>query len=542
MEEIKAIRVEMKEIYDKITNKKGEVYSNYLDYAEKNKRNNFFGMDSLHFQNKLIDIEYESITKQYHFIDNRMYCDYYKLFGLITQFLKKNYSDNFDNLLKNKHYPVYKDLEQNKVYDFNTMNDIHHDIIVLIKHLYEKVKNVKNEIENDKQKMFGGLKIANYVYNFIFSNTVTETNVKLFEEYLDSYHVDHTNVLNNLKETFLLMLDHLDPPKPNPPNSTDDSFINVQNDVEVEDIDVQEPIVVLDEPVEVVNPITEPAELVEPVIKPIVEQVIEPIVEQVIELIVEQVDPIMEQVIEQVEPVIEPIVEQVIEPVDPIVEQVIEPIVEQVEPIVEPVIEPIVEQVDPIVEPVEPIVEQVEPIVEHVDPIVEQVDPIVEHVDPIVEQVDPIADPVEAEEVKSVDEDNPFVEVVDNIFPESIENESFPEPFEEKIQDILHNFKIINIIDYIKESTPLDVRNHIINSVKGMNEIENTQFIANDPIVEQVIENGNPVAEVDPVIDKVIKNVDTVESVQPTPESKILKNPSELIIQSKQNKKNKKKR
>ena len=90
MEEIKAIRVEIKDIYEKLTNKKNDIYRNYIDYIEKNKKNNFFGMDSLHFQNKLIEIQYECITKQYHFIDNRIYCDYYKLFGLVTQFLKKN--------------------------------------------------------------------------------------------------------------------------------------------------------------------------------------------------------------------------------------------------------------------------------------------------------------------------------------------------------------------------------------------------------------------------------------------------------------------
>ena len=42
MEEIKAIRVEIKEIYEKLTNKKSDVYANYLDYIEKNKKNNFF--------------------------------------------------------------------------------------------------------------------------------------------------------------------------------------------------------------------------------------------------------------------------------------------------------------------------------------------------------------------------------------------------------------------------------------------------------------------------------------------------------------------
>ena len=37
MEEIKAIRVEIKDIYEKLTKKKGEVYNNYLEYVDKNK-------------------------------------------------------------------------------------------------------------------------------------------------------------------------------------------------------------------------------------------------------------------------------------------------------------------------------------------------------------------------------------------------------------------------------------------------------------------------------------------------------------------------
>ena len=605
MEEIKAIRVEIKEIHDKITNKKSEVYSNYLDYVEKNKRNNFFGMDSLHFQNKLIEIEYESITKQYHFVDNRMYCDYYKLFGLITQFLKKNYNDNFDNLLKNKHYPVYKDLEQNKVYDFNVMNDIHRDIIVLIKYLYEKVNSVKNEIDSDKQKMFGGLKIANYVYNFIFSNTVTETNVKLFEEYLDAYHVHHINVLKNLKETFLLMLEHLDPKPPNINPNQDDSFINLQNDIDVEDIDIPEqtvkPIEVVDpivepvvdqtvdpvvEPVKVIDPIVdsvvEPVEVVDPIVDPVVEPVVDPIVDPVVEP-VEVVDPIVDSVVEPVEvvdpvvepiEVIEPVVDPVVEPIEviePVVDPVVEPI-EVIEPVVDPVVEPI-EVIDPIMDPVvepieliEPVVDQtVDPVVEPIevidpimDPVVEPIevidpimDPVVEPVeliepivDPVVEPVeviepivDPVVEPVEvvkqfvdttAEVIDPVNDT--IVELVDNIFPESIESESFPEGevFEEKIQDVLHNFKIINIIDYIKESTPIDVKNHIINSVNGIKkETENNQLI--EPVVEAcepVVESREPVVEVIHPVS--IKNTEPIKQ-----------NKQEHF---KQNKKNKKKR
>ena len=113
-------------------------------------------------------------------------------------------------MLKNANYPIYKDLEQYKVYDFNIVNDIHHDIIVLIQHLYKRVEKTNNDIKIDKQKMVNGLNIANYIYNYIFSNTMLETNIQLFENYLSSYHSHHSSVLNNLKEKFLLMCNQLD--------------------------------------------------------------------------------------------------------------------------------------------------------------------------------------------------------------------------------------------------------------------------------------------------------------------------------------------
>ena len=431
MEEIKAIRVEIKEIYEKLTKKKGEVYNNYLEYVDKNKKNNFFGLDSLHFQNKLFELEYESLTKQYNFIDNRIYCDFYKLFGLITQFLKKNYKDNFDNLLKNKNYPIYKDLEQYKVYDFNTVNDIHHDIIVLIKYLFEKVDSVKNEIEDDAQKMSTGLNIANYIYNFIFSNTVTESNVKLFEDYLKSYHSYHKTVLNNLKEKLELMLKQLDPPPPPGPNEKQSD-----NDFEI----------ITENKIEVVVP--------EPVHEP----------EQVVEL----VDP--ESIV-----VPEPVHEVVV------LEPVVESIVEVVEP--EPVFESIVESVVP-----EPVVESV------------------------------VLEPI-GESLKSVIELETIVESIPELQEHSHEMNDF-------LQNPLHNFKIINIIDYIKDSTPLEVKNHIINKIKSFKEElkENTESDIKTQTEAQTEAQTEPKTE---------------PQTEPT-HIPIIKNPSEPIQSKYKNKKNKK--
>ena len=231
MEEVKAIRLKIKNTFEYVTNKKIMVYTYYIKYVEKNKKNNFFGLDSFHFQNKLIELEYDNMKKMYNFIDNRIYCDYYKLFGLIIQFFKKNFKqDKYETLIKNNSYPTYKDLEPYKVYDFDIVNDIHSDIIILINHLYISVNKTNAEINKDKEKMKNGLNIENYLHNYIYTNLLLETNINLFENYLKSYHKCHSKFLNNLKEKMLNMSIQLDNDVKNELNENENETNNI-NDV-----------------------------------------------------------------------------------------------------------------------------------------------------------------------------------------------------------------------------------------------------------------------------------------------------------------------
>ena len=340
MEEIKAIRLKIKNTFEHVTTKKNTVYEYYIKYIEKNKKNNFFGLDSFHFQNKLIELEYDNMTKLYNFIDNRMYCDYYKLFGLIIQFLKKNFkNDKYEILLKNNTYPIYKDLEQFKVYDFNVVNDIHHDIIVLINHSYDIVNRSNDEIKQDKQKLQNGLNIENYINNYIYTNNIIESNVKLFQNYLLSYHKYHAGFLNNLKEKLLLMSKQLD------------------NDVQVENSEVSEVKVIEIEQVKVIEIV--PVKVIEIVpvkvienekveIVPVINEIIEPIEVEPFELIeTTELDDIIEKVIDNV---IEHVTNEVVEPIN------------EVEPVTIEVIEPINEVIEPVTIEVEPVTNKVEPV------------------------------------------------------------------------------------------------------------------------------------------------------------------------------------
>jgi hypothetical protein len=62
----------------------------YSDFIHANREQLFvFTLDSFHYQSKLIDLEFEDMNRMFLSITNRMYCDYYKLFKIICQYVKE---------------------------------------------------------------------------------------------------------------------------------------------------------------------------------------------------------------------------------------------------------------------------------------------------------------------------------------------------------------------------------------------------------------------------------------------------------------------
>jgi hypothetical protein len=133
-EEIKTIRVFIKNTFKLLTEKHVEIKSQYKTYIDANRKCEY--LDAFYFQIKLLDYDYDTTNKLYNYIDNRIYCDYYKLFIIIYSFFKLNFkNEKSEMILKNTKYPIYKDLEPYKIYDFDMINDIHQDIIRLIEYI-----------------------------------------------------------------------------------------------------------------------------------------------------------------------------------------------------------------------------------------------------------------------------------------------------------------------------------------------------------------------------------------------------------------------
>jgi hypothetical protein len=201
-ENLKNIRVDIKNYFENLSNKiqlLTGIYSKYIKQQE-NSGNILFGLDALHFQTFLINFEYDSMKKLHILIENKLYCEYYKLFKLIINYVKQNIDDI--NILKvcehKSKYPIYKDLEQYRVYDFELINEIHDDILLILELMSKFVLKKEKELELDEDNTNNGLNLHIVVNTIDFNITLLKQNLKLYTSYLKIFHKYHTTYLSRL--------------------------------------------------------------------------------------------------------------------------------------------------------------------------------------------------------------------------------------------------------------------------------------------------------------------------------------------------------
>ena len=220
---IKQTRNKIKEKFVSIQKVQNDIKDNYVNYVKK-EQDDFFGLDSFHFQNKVLTLEFNNMMKLYQFIDNRIYGDYYKLFTQIEIFLKKHLkSKQYEKIKELKNidkYPTYKDLEVYKTYDFDTINNIHQDIIVIIACVKDIYKDNEKFIKDDMKKLSLGLNIDNYIINSQYKNMVLLTTNNKFENYLQVYHKYHFELLYKFHEKLSLCYQHINH------NPSDERFLS----------------------------------------------------------------------------------------------------------------------------------------------------------------------------------------------------------------------------------------------------------------------------------------------------------------------------
>ena len=167
----------------------------------KNNISHSFGLDSLQFQNKMIESEYEFILKQFKIIDNRIYGDYYKLYKIVIKYINDNiYDKKILQLSENsKNYPVYKDLNNEIEYDFINTEEIHKDIIQVIEALQNELLMREQDLKIDDQKRKSGLNIDNLINSYHYNNVILKEQITLFIDYVKVFHKFHIKYIHRFK-------------------------------------------------------------------------------------------------------------------------------------------------------------------------------------------------------------------------------------------------------------------------------------------------------------------------------------------------------
>jgi hypothetical protein len=196
---IMALKQEISKVKMVVSTKLSDLKKVYNDLAKTNcKKALLFCLDSFYFQYKTFTLEMEHIDRYRALMNNRMYCDYYKLYNIILDFIKDNRTDLEIEEDIVKTYPVYKDLEPFQEYKIEDIKDLHSNILVLINQLYIKTSAKDDDIDHYNENHKVGFSISNFLNTLSYENRLLREQITLYINYLSFFHISQRKQLNRL--------------------------------------------------------------------------------------------------------------------------------------------------------------------------------------------------------------------------------------------------------------------------------------------------------------------------------------------------------
>ena len=193
------MRKEIYSIFENLEIKILKLKDIYFNLHKTNNENNYtFGLDSLFFQRRLIDVELKHMKQFNLLLNNRIYCEYYKLFKIISSYVKNNYKDQklLDIINVENTVAVYKDLEPYKEYDFDQIINLHEILLSIINELTNYYLSKELKFKDYQVTNEAGLNLNNFVNTYKFDLIIMKENIELYINYLEYFH---SNQIKNFK-------------------------------------------------------------------------------------------------------------------------------------------------------------------------------------------------------------------------------------------------------------------------------------------------------------------------------------------------------
>jgi len=133
------------------------------------------------------------------------------LYKIIFDYIVESIDDKkILNSIKNKSdYPIYKDLEPFKQYDFEIILDIHDTLIGLLLDINNYIINKEGELKVHQDKNDIGLNIDNFINTFTFNNMVIREKLVLFITYIEFFHKLHTKYFTRFTTKMQLFISQI---------------------------------------------------------------------------------------------------------------------------------------------------------------------------------------------------------------------------------------------------------------------------------------------------------------------------------------------
>lgn len=183
----------------------------YNDLSKKNnKKVLLFCLDAFFFQYKTFTLEMEHLDKFRALLNNRVYCDYYKLNQLIVEFIKKNKAELDIEETETKSFPVYKELEPFQEYKPEDIRDIHNNILFLLNNLYNKCQEKYKERDSYNEKHQVGFTISNLINTLTYEINILLQQIRLYIDYLAFFHISQKKQMKRLSMKFSEFYDDME--------------------------------------------------------------------------------------------------------------------------------------------------------------------------------------------------------------------------------------------------------------------------------------------------------------------------------------------
>ena len=183
----------------------------YNDLSKKNnKKVLLFCLDAFFFQYKTFTLEMEHLDKFRALLNNRVYCDYYKLNQLIVEFIKKNKAELDIEETETKSFPIYKELEPFQQYKPEDIRDIHNNILFLLNNLYNKCQEKYRERDSYNEKHQVGFTISNLINTLTYEINILLQQIRLYIDYLAFFHISQKKQMKRLSMKFSEFYDDIE--------------------------------------------------------------------------------------------------------------------------------------------------------------------------------------------------------------------------------------------------------------------------------------------------------------------------------------------